>query len=67
MQALTLLKSHKREGFFYRFTKDANVDPTEVSKNGGILLVIILPRYMVTITTLDSGDFYAFNVGTFEA
>jgi hypothetical protein len=25
----------KNPGFFYRFTKDANVDPAEVSKNGG--------------------------------
>src|SRR6516165_3215198 len=25
----------KNPGFFYRLTKDANVDPTEVAKNGG--------------------------------
>jgi len=28
----------KNPGFFYRFTKDANVDPAEVSKNHPILL-----------------------------
>jgi hypothetical protein len=40
---------------------------TDSQENARILLVIIFPRYMAAITTLDSGDFLAFNEGTFEA
>ena len=35
----------KNPGFFYRCTKDANVDPAEVSQNGGILLANLFSRF----------------------
>ena len=39
----------KNPGFFYRFTKDSNVDPAEVSKNDPILLANLEMSFYCTI------------------
>src|SRR6266516_2979011 len=57
MDKVELRGVSKNPGFFYRFTKDSNVDPAEVSKNHRILLANLLQS---SRSTLSRGSFLTF-------
>ena len=49
--------------FLYRFTKDSNVAPAEVSKNGRILLANLLQSSRSTFSCVRFPSFFAFQEG----
>ncbi len=55
--------SSENPAFFYRCTKDAHVDPAEVSKKGGILLVNLLQSSRSTFSRGSLFSFFALKGG----
>jgi hypothetical protein len=47
-------------------TKDANVDPAEVSQKGGILLANLLQSSSSTFSCVSFPDFFAFQAGMWD-
>src|SRR5215475_9651619 len=58
--------SSENPAFFYRCTKDSNVDPTEVSKNGRILLANLLQSSSSTFSCVCFPGFFAFQDGMWD-
>src|SRR5215510_5281191 len=59
--------SSENPTFFSRCTKDANVDPAEVSKNGGILLANLLQSSSSTFSCVSFPRFFAFQESMWDA
>ena len=58
--------SHLSPDFFYRFTRESNVDIAEVSKNGGILLANLLQGSSSTFSRVSFPSPFAFQEGMWD-